>query len=84
MANNFTVNNVANNDFTIGLAPAAAPVKAKPAAAPEAPKQPSIYGPVPQIPTMDAVEGIKFDFNEGISFLTTLINFAFYLLRKIV
>lgn len=32
-------------------------------------KQPSIYGEVPQIPVLDAVEGIKFDFNDGIRIL---------------
>lgn len=32
-------------------------------------KQKSIYGKVPEIPTMDAVEGIKFDFNDGIRIL---------------
>lgn len=35
----------------------------------EQPKQPSIYGKVPDVPTLDAVEGIKFDFNEGIRIL---------------
>lgn len=33
------------------------------------PKQPSIYGKMPDIPTMDAVEGIRFDFNDGIRIL---------------
>lgn len=37
--------------------------------APQQPKQPSIYGEVPRIPTLDAVDGIKFDFNEGIRIL---------------
>lgn len=31
--------------------------------------QKSIYGELPQIPTQDAVEGIKFDFNHGIRIL---------------
>lgn len=31
--------------------------------------QKSIYGEVPQIPTLDAIEGIKFDFNHGIRIL---------------
>ena len=31
--------------------------------------QKSIYGEVPQIPTLDAIEGIKFDFNDGIRIL---------------
>ena len=30
------------------------------------PKQPSIYGEIPKIPVLDAVDGIKFDFNHGI------------------
>ena len=38
-------------------------------AAPAKPKQKPIYGEVPAIPTMDAVEGIKFDFNHGIRVL---------------
>ncbi len=42
---------------------------AQTAPAPAKQKQPSIYGEVPQIPTMDAVDGIKFDFNEGIRIL---------------
>lgn len=33
------------------------------------PKQPSIYGKVPDMPVLDAVEGIKFDFNHGIRVL---------------
>ena len=33
---------------------------------PDPKKQPSIYGEIPQIPVLDAVEGIKFDFNHGI------------------
>ena len=65
--NNLTVNDSVNSDLTIGIntTPAAQPA---PAPAP-APKQPSIYGEVPQIPVLDAVEGIKFDFNEGIRIL---------------
>ena len=69
----FTINaNSAANDFSIGVSPVAAPaVPAAPAAPASAqpPKQPSIYGEMPQIPTMDAVEGIKFDFNDGIRIL---------------
>ena len=66
---NFTIITEKLNNFSLGInpaAPAAAPVVAS---APQQPKQPSIYGPVPQIPTMDAVQGIKFDFNEGIRIL---------------
>ena len=36
---------------------------------PDPKKQPSIYGEIPQIPVLDAVEGIKFDFNHGIRIL---------------
>ena len=66
--NNLTVNDSVNSDLTIGIntTPAAQPA---PAPAPAPKKQPSIYGEVPQIPVLDAVEGIKFDFNEGIRIL---------------
>ena len=76
-----SVNPDLNKDISINIgtpaaAPAAAPAApAAPAAAPAAPqqpqqpKQPSIYGEIPQIPVMDAVEGIKFDFNDGIRIL---------------
>ena len=70
--NNITVNPNLNNDFSIGIgnpAPAAAPAPAAPAAPAQQPKQPSIYGEIPQIPVLDAVEGIKFDFNDGIRIL---------------
>jgi len=43
--------------FPAGNVPAPAPK------APEKKKQPSIYGELPQIPVLDAVQGIKFDFN---------------------
>ena len=67
----FTINTNNNiNDFSVGIntAPALTPAPVQPAEV-QQPKQPSIYGEVPQIPTMDAVEGIKFDFNEGIRIL---------------
>lgn len=49
---------------------AAAPAPAKAPAAPaEQPKQKSIYGEIPQIPVLEAVEGIRFDFNHGIRIL---------------
>ena len=67
----FTINTNNNiNDFSVGIntAPAVTPAAVQPAEA-QQPKQPSIYGEVPQIPTMDAVDGIKFDFNEGIRIL---------------
>ncbi len=35
----------------------------------EPPRQSSIYGKLPDVPTMDAADGIKFDFNEGIRIL---------------
>ena len=61
----FTINATNDiNNFSIGVntpANVSAPVQ------PDTPKQPSIYGEVPQIPTLDAVEGIKFDFNEASS-----------------
>lgn len=53
--------------------PAQAPPPVQPdqqsAPVPQQPKQPSIYGKLPEIPTMDAVEGIKFDFNDGLRVL---------------
>ena len=54
--NNLTVNDSVNSDLTIGIntTPAAQPA---PAPAPAPKKQPSIYGEVPQIPVLDAVEG---------------------------
>ena len=42
------------------------PENAPEAALPQAPAQPPVYGHVPEIPTMEAIEGIRFDFNEGI------------------
>ncbi len=44
--------------------PDLAPGQKRPAGA-----QKSIYGEIPQIPVLDAVEGIKFDFNHGIRVL---------------
>lgn len=68
--NDFSVTPVPNaNDISISTSiPAEEPSKAVPIKAQE-PKQPSIYGEMPQIPTLDAVEGIKFDFNDGIRIL---------------
>ena len=40
-----------------------------PSTAPTKPKQKPIYGEVSAIPVLDAVEGIKFDFNHGIRIL---------------
>ena len=79
--NTFQVNPVLNQDISIGVgkpaaqdisipAPAAAPAAPAPAAAPPPAQKPaSIYGEVPQIPTQDAIEGIRFDFNDGIRIL---------------
>ena len=63
---NFTINNSKLNNFSVGINPVATLPAVQ---AQQPPAQPSIYGEVPQIPTMDAVEGIKFDFNEGIRIL---------------
>ena len=62
--NDFSINGNNNvSDFSIGVnTPPPIPQQ-------EPPKQPSIYGAIPQIPTLDAVDGIKFDFNDGIRIL---------------
>ena len=60
------------NDIFVSAQSAAQPAASAPApeqSPKEQPKQPSIYGEIPQIPTQDAVEGIKFDFNDGIRIL---------------
>ncbi len=60
--------NAGNNDLNISIFPGKnSGVPVKPAEPVK--KQPSIYGEVPKIPVLDAVEGIKFDFNEGIRIL---------------
>ena len=74
MANNdISINTVkANSDFSISIAPSAPMVEnVQPKVAPpkDAPKQKSIYGEISPIPVLDAVEGIKFDFNDGIRIL---------------
>ena len=78
MAENvFQVNPVLNQDISIGInnnpAPQDVSVPAPAAQSGSAPapaqKQASIYGEVPRIPTQDAVEGIRFDFNDGIRIL---------------
>ncbi len=64
---NIVINGSANNSFPVAQTPAAAP-----AATPqnqEAPKQASIYGDIPAEPVLEAVEGIRFDFNHGIRIL---------------
>ncbi|MDD3886406.1 MAG: autotransporter strand-loop-strand O-heptosyltransferase [Victivallaceae bacterium] len=81
---NFSINGNANpgvGDIVVnanaGVAPAPAPAPAAeeqpaapaaPAPAPK-PQQTSIYGKISEIPVLDAVEGIKFDFNNGIRIL---------------
>ena len=56
-------------DISVNAAasPAGTPLSAPGSA--QAPKQPSIYGEVPKVPVLEAVEGIKFDFNDGIRIL---------------
>lgn len=63
----FTVNPAPQTDLCISAQPI--PPAAPAGTAPAAPKQPSIYGEVPKVPTQDAVDGIKFDFNDGIRIL---------------
>lgn len=62
----FTITPAGQNDISVTARP---PVPIPETPAKETPKQPSIYGEIPQIPTQDAVEGIKFDFNDGIRIL---------------
>ena len=71
-----TINPTAvNNDVfltgdsaAVPSAPVSSAVSAS--AAPEqGKKQPSIYGEIPNIPTQEAVDGIRFDFNHGIRIL---------------
>ena len=62
----FTITPAGQNDISVTARP---PVPNPETPAKETPKQPSIYGEIPQIPTQDAVEGIKFDFNDGIRIL---------------
>ena len=62
----FTITPAGQNDISVTARP---PVPNPEVPAKETPKQPSIYGEIPQIPTQDAVEGIKFDFNDGIRIL---------------
>ncbi len=70
--NDFTINtNHDLKDFSIGInsTPAVPAPAAAPSQFPQQNPQNKIYGDVPQIPILDAVEGIKFDFNEGIRIL---------------
>jgi autotransporter strand-loop-strand O-heptosyltransferase len=73
--NDFTINadNI-SGDFTLNVDSAvAAPAPAAPQEAnnqfPRQDPKNRIFGNVPQIPVLDAVEGIKFDFNDGIRIL---------------
>lgn len=45
---------------------------------PDPKAQKSIYGEIPQIPVLDAIEGIKFDFNHGIRILFPLKNKTYH------
>jgi autotransporter strand-loop-strand O-heptosyltransferase len=57
-----------NND-SISIVPGqitVGPENAPAQAPPQEPIQPPIYGNVPEIPTQEAVEGIRYDFNDGI------------------
>ena len=69
--NDFSINPAASGDISINIGdPAAAlPVAAVSPVSAEPPKQESVYGEIPPVPVMDAVEGIKFDFNDGIRIL---------------
>ncbi|MEI3003123.1 MAG: hypothetical protein V8T87_00640, partial [Victivallales bacterium] len=61
--NDFSINPAASGDISINIGdPAAAlPVAAVSPVSAEPPKQESVYGEIPPVPVMDAVEGIKFD-----------------------
>ncbi len=61
---NFSINPQAPKDTTIG-----AESSTKIASKTAAPVQASIYGKMPSVPTQSAVEGIRFDFNDGIRIL---------------
>ncbi|MBR7156426.1 MAG: autotransporter strand-loop-strand O-heptosyltransferase, partial [Lentisphaeria bacterium] len=61
----FTINPAPVGDVNIS----AAAEPAAPAEPPQQGQQPKIYGDVPQIPVLEAVEGIRFDFNDGIRIL---------------
>ncbi len=61
----FSVVNQSVGDIAIAASPVIP--ASQPQTAP--PKQPSIYGKVPDVPVLNAVEGIKFDFNHGIRVL---------------
>lgn len=64
---NFTIHPSSETIFT--TAAVNPPVISTASTAPAAAKQPPIYGKVPEVPVLEAVEGIRFDFNEGIRIL---------------
>ncbi len=56
-----------NDSFAVTPDPiTVGPENAPEAAAPQEPVQPPIYGNIPELPTQEAIEGIRFDFNDGI------------------
>ena len=70
-SNNITVaSNVQEKSISIAASPVVSspstPVDAQQPQSPAQSQQTLIYGKVPDEPTQDAVEGIKFDFNDGI------------------
>ncbi len=60
--NSFSIINSDIGDFAVS----ASPNEPVPPIPPQSPPQPSIFGAIPDIPVLDAVEGIRFDFNHGI------------------
>ncbi len=75
MSNNISISEDTVNDLNltagepVSVLPSPAPAPSPVAEESAPPKQPSIYGDIPAIPVLDAVEGIKFDFNHGIRIL---------------
>lgn len=68
--NDFSISPALNvDDISISAGIPVAELPSSPLSQTQPPKQPSIYGEVPQIPTLEAVEGIRFDFNDGIRIL---------------
>ena len=71
--NNFKFTPAVNDDIAINVGEAQIPVSKRNelSAPPESPKsgppaeQQMIFGEIPEIPTQEAVDGIKFDFNDG-------------------
>ena len=74
--NNFSFTPMANEDISIhiGSVPGAAAESGAPvaSASPVSAQQPeaeNIFGEIPAVPTQEAVDGILFDFNDGIRIL---------------